>query len=129
MSKTIHIKKLQTTPQELHREFGIDPKAKCAGCGGGRPVVWAIVLAPLKEARDRGMIPLNMPQEALVNLVVPIQQSAFHKPEPFVRLSKTFSCQACRKVFEKELAKAPSWCIVEIQEGPNPTNRVVVGAS
>jgi hypothetical protein len=29
---------------------------------------------------------------------------------------------------EKALAKAPSWTVVDIQNGPDPTNRVVFGS-
>ena len=44
--------------------------------------------------------------------------------EPYVRLSVTYACSLCQRDFEKALAKAPSWAVVEINRGPDPTNRI-----
>jgi hypothetical protein len=34
----------------------------------------------------------------------------------FIRVSETFACASCRKIAEKEAAKAPGWCFVEIDD-------------
>lgn len=132
MSKNIHIKKFdggRRTPQEYHRQYAFPPDAKCSGCQA-KPAVRAIVMAPLDEAAKRGIIPeaaktyagaLMFPhlQPVLVQLT-----NGWH-----VRISKAYSCSMCRKTFEQQLAKGPSWCVVDISAGPDPKNRVVVGVT
>jgi hypothetical protein len=89
--------------------------------------VRAIVLAPFDEANKRGMLPPGAAiNPAVLQSIVPIKGSS-GQPEPFVRLSIAYSCSRCQPEFEKALAKAPSWCIVELNRGPNPTERVQVG--
>jgi hypothetical protein len=88
--------------------------------------VRAIVLAPLEEAVKRGMVHPNTPHDALIPRVVPIQETSAHKPKAYVRISCTYSCKKCQKDMEVALAKGPSWCIVEINRGPDPENRIIV---
>jgi len=45
----------------------------------------------------------------------------------YFRESITYSCTRCQKSFESALAKKPSWCVVDIERGPDVTNRVVFG--
>lgn len=40
------------------------------------------------------------------------------RPENYIRVSTTYSCSVCKTKFERALAKAPSWAIVEINQGP-----------
>ena len=116
------------TPNEYHREFAFPPTAKCAGCGGP-PAIRAIVLVELAEAIKR-----NMVQAPLFGQIVHpdvaktiVQLRGPSGPVPHTRVSLTYSCDLCRKTMEVELAKAPSWCVVEINEGPDPRNKVQVG--
>jgi hypothetical protein len=78
----------------------------------------AIVMAPFDEAQKRGMVPQGtLVSPAIMQAIVPIKNSE-GQPDPYVRLSVTHSCTQCSKDFQRALAKAPSWCIVEINEGP-----------
>ena len=128
-----HIKKFdggRRTPQEYHAQFAFPIGAKCVGCQG-KPCIRAIVMMPLDEAAKHGQIPpgadkapLLFPQ--LAPFLVPIKGSD-GKPSFYVRTSMAYSCTCCRRDLEKALAKAPSWAIVEINEGPDARNRVQVG--
>jgi hypothetical protein len=116
------------TPQEYHRAHAFPPAAKCSGCGGP-PAVRAVVLAPFDEVSQRGMLPHDeLVNPSILQTVVPLK-GADGQAVPHVRLSITYSCSRCRREFERALAKAPSWCFVDINEGPDPTNRVQVGVS
>ena len=115
------------TPNEYHREHAFPPSAECAGCGGP-PAVRAIVLAELKEAIKHRMVPASLDGRitaAVARTLVDLRGPS--GPVKHARISATYSCDNCRKTMEVALAKAPSWCIVEINEGPNPRNRVQVG--
>lgn len=116
------------TPQDYHRQHGFPKGAKCAGCGGP-PAVKAMVFAEVKEAVKRGMMPPPMENgvinEAVVKTLVKFKGPS--GPVLHARLSQSYSCTSCRVDFEKALARAPSWCVVEINEGPDPRNRVSVG--
>lgn len=116
------------TPQDFHRKHGFPPGAKCQACGAP-PAIKAIVLAEYKEAVQRGMIPnigidgqLN---EAVAKTIVNLRGPS--GPVPHTRLSAAYACSNCAVMMERSLAKAPSWCVVEIHRGPDPTNRVSVG--
>lgn len=91
------------------------------------------MLCPLDEAVKRGMLPggpaaIVDPRAiaAIAPVLVAINENGEKKN--YVRISMVYSCRSCQKELEKALAKAPSWCIVEINRGPDPTNRVSVGA-
>ena len=128
-SNTIHRKRFdegRTTPQEYHRLHAFGPDARCAVCGG-RPEIRAIVLAPFDEANKRGMLPEGaMFNPGVMQTMVTIKEGGV--PKPYLRLSIAYSCKLHQREFERTCAKAPSWCIVEINRGPDPTNRVQVGA-
>ena len=117
------------TAQEFHREQGWPPGAKCAGCGA-RPAVRCIIMAPYDECVRRGMLPasvLNVSGElnaALARVLVPLKEG--DKPKPYLRVSVAYACTHHRRDLQREAAKAPSWCVVEFNEGPNPTERVQV---
>jgi hypothetical protein len=134
MNKTVHRRQFdggRRSPQEFHAQFAFPPDAKCQGCQA-KPSIRAIVMMPLDEAEKKGMIPKGaagapMVFPGVVPLLVPIKDGSSERY--FLRVSMTYSCSRCQKDFEKSLAKAPSYCIVEINRGPDPTNRVVVGRS
>lgn len=120
------------TPQEYHAQFAFPPNAKCSACSA-KPQLRAIVMIPLDEAEKRGMVPPGAAQAPLMfpdiaPVLVPIRESG-SAPSFYVRTSIAYSCKSCRKNFERALASAPSWAIVEINRGPDPTNRVSLGAS
>ena len=102
---------------DVHREYAFSPHSKCVGCGG-RPHMRAIVMAPFDEVQKRGMLPAGaIASPGLMQSIVPIKNSEGN-PDPYVRISVTHSCTMCSRAFQTALAKLPSWCIVEINEGP-----------
>lgn len=133
MSKVQHIRKFdggRRTPQEYHAEFGFPPNAKCAACSA-KPTVRAIVMMSLDDAEKRGLAPpgsSKMPMlfPALQPVLVQLREAG--SPRWYVRVSLAYSCSRCRAGFERELAKAPSWAVVEINDGPDSKNRVSLGA-
>ena len=134
MSKVLHRKNFQNrfnrSPQEFHAAHAFPPGAKCAACQA-KPSIRAIVMIPLDEAEKRGVIPPGAAKApllfpVLVPLLVHIKEAS--GPKYYLRSSMAYSCRACRPSFERTLAKAPSWAIVEINEGPDYHNRVTVGA-
>ena len=132
-AKTIHRKTFahgRMTPQEMHRMFAFPLDARCAGCGG-RPHVRAITMVSIKDALAQGLVSQSEVTSAdfLGKCMVPIQETKGTKPVPYIRLSNAYSCDRCRREFEKALAKLPSYMIVEINAGPEETNRVLVGVS
>lgn len=118
------------TPQEYHQQTAFPLNAKCAACGRP-PAVRALVFVPLADARRLGMFGMEelTAAAAAAMLQTVVQLKGPSGPVSYVRVSSAYSCKSCQPAFEKTLAKAPSWCVVEIQRGPDPTNRVVVGAN
>lgn len=86
----------------------------------GRPHYRAIIMCPLDEALKRGFVRGdNVLQQAdLLKTIVHINESAASPNKKYVRLNMQYYCTRCSNPVEKELAKAPSWCIVEINRGP-----------
>jgi hypothetical protein len=121
------------TPNEFHAKWAFPPTAKCCACQA-KPSIRAIVMMPIDEAEKRGLIPPGaatapMLFPAVVPVLVPIREPGNPKPSFYIRVSMVYSCRRCRKDLAKALAKAPSFCIVEINEGPNPNERVLLGSS
>lgn len=126
------------TPQEYHAEFGFPIDAHCSACGN-RPSVRAITMAPYDDLRKEGAVPDLSLQEMkarivmgdpraelyqkIISTLIPINDNG--TPKMYMRCGIAYSCRSCRKNFERALAKAPSYYIVEINEGPDPTNRIV----
>lgn len=125
MGNVLHMKKFaggRMTPVEMHQRYAFPLGAKCM-CGA-RPRFRAIVMIPIDEARKRmpGLddIMLADPEGFMQNLVQ-IRESKTDSDKDlktYFRLSVVYSCQRCRRDMDKALAKAPSWAIVEINEGP-----------
>lgn len=128
MTKTIHRKKLfggRMTAEEVHQKYGFPRGAKCAGCGAP-PLIRAIVMMEMKEAMKNPAVEALAvldPQE-LLKQTVQIKTSDGGQ-KPYFRCSVVYSCKQCRKQMEKQMAKAPSHCIVEINRGPG-TDKVIV---
>lgn len=127
--KALHTNKFdkgRRSPQEFHQQYAFPQNARCCACPN-RPNIRAIVLCPFDEAQKRGMLPEGaMFNPAVMQTLVTIKEG--NEPKPYLRLSVTYSCKSCQKEFEKALAKAPSWCIVELNHGPDPKNKVSIGA-
>lgn len=127
MSKTIHRKKLfggRRTAEEVHQQYAFPIGAKCAGCGR-RPLVRAIVMMEMAEAMKNPQLALlsALAPEDFMKSVVQIKDSD-GKPTPYYRVSVVYSCKSCSREMEKQLAKAPSHCIVEINRGPG-TDKII----
>lgn len=115
------------TPQEFVAANTFGYSARCNGCGGA-PVIQATVFVPYAEAVKRGLVPEGheAPKQVL-DVTVMLKSGASGAQEPHVRLSQAYSCRLCQPAFERQLARAPSWAIVDINRGPNPTNQILVG--
>ncbi len=114
------------TAQEYHAKYAFPPQARCI-CGA-HPAIRAIVMCPLDEVRKKDPL---FDQVVAIATINPQAAKQFYetlvqlrgsdgKPENYVRMSTTYSCLHCKKDFYKALAKAPSWAVVEINEGPKP---------
>ena len=120
------------TPQQYHEQFAFPPHARCSGCGH-RPSIRAIVLYPAAECVKANLVPplelvdWNSPVgKAITGAIVHINEGGADKI--YMRLPIIYSCKGCSSAMEKMLAKdVPSWAIVEINRGPDPTERVLVG--
>lgn len=108
------------TPQEVHAALAWGGR-KCDKCGGPS-AVRVRVFAEYKEVLQRSP-EFVMKLAADHNGEVPVVD---FKSGKYIRVSEAFSCANCRSECEKEAAKAPSWCCVEIDTGPG--EKVQVGA-
>jgi hypothetical protein len=79
----------------------------------------AIVMMELKEALKNETISqlAAAAPEALVTNIVQIKGSD-GKPSPYFRCSIVYACKSCTPQMERQLARAPSHAIVEINRGP-----------
>lgn len=130
MSRTLNPQKFLNgtmTPQEFAAANTFGFHAKCAGCGAS-PVISATVFLPYVEAVKRGYIPpgSELSQE-VASVLISLRTGCNKEEEPHVRLSQAYACRVCQPAFERQLARAPSWAVVDINRGPDPSNRVVVG--
>jgi hypothetical protein len=128
MPRPLHVRRFtggRYTPQEYHAAH-LPPGAFCAGCGA-RPSLQARVFLPYDEAEKRGYVPSGAMASPDVLARTTLLREASGDLRPYVRLSEAYACAQCRPAFERQLAKAPSWAIVEINRGPDPTNRVSLG--
>lgn len=128
--KTVHRKSFHSvtgkSAEQYHADHAFPPGAKCI-CGRP-PIIRAIVMIPLDELRKRDPEFDRVASLASINpsaakqffaLLVPLKTGP-DSVTPHIRVSTTYACETCRSVFEKQLAKAPSWAVVEINRGPGP---------
>jgi len=113
-------KRGDATPQEVHRKLAFGGKG-CDVCSAPAairvrmflPLADVLAKSPewaMKEAaKNEGKLPL-----------------VDFKHGKHVRVSQAYACERCRATLEREAAKAPSYCVVEIDEGPEPTAPVSV---
>lgn len=123
--KRIHgVKKFmdgEHTPQEIHRALAWGGR-KCDACKVGVAAIRVRVFAEYKECLQRSpefMLKLAAEHAGEVPVVD-------FKQGKYVRVSEAFACEHCRSELERQAAKAPSWCCVEIDRGPD--EKVQVGA-
>jgi hypothetical protein len=85
----------------------------------------------MDEAVRRGMMPpavfdLDGQMTAEIGKCLVTLKGTDGRPVPFVRLSLAYACEHHKSEMQKAAAKAPSWCVAEISEGPDATDRVQV---
>ena len=108
------------TPSELHRAIGI--RKSCMYCG--QPAAVRIrVLVALDELTRRqpeyvAQIMATNPDGSWTVPTLPTKYG------PMVKVSDVGACSHCRREAEIAAARGPSWAIVEISAGPDPTNKV-----
>jgi len=115
MSDIIHSKKLfdgRQTAREVWAETVLGG-IKCP-CGLDATVVCK-VFWPLDECLKKGP-ELLATVAAMHGGQVPTIDFTHGK---HVRTGMAYSCDVCRPALEKEAAKAPSWAVVEISDGPS----------
>jgi len=111
----------QTTPQEVHRALAWGGR-KCDACRVSPAAIRVRVFAEYKEVLQRSP-EFVLKLAADHNGEVPVVD---FKQGKYIRVSEAFACAGCRTDLEREAAKAPSWCCVEIDRGPE--DKVQVGA-
>jgi hypothetical protein len=130
MSQNIHRQKLfggRHTAEEVHQKYAFPLTAKCGGCGA-RPLTRALVMMEIKEAMKNPAVQALAaigPAELMPH-IVQIKDST-GATKPYFRVSVTYACKRCTPAMEKQLAKAPSHCIVEINRGPGVDKVVTSG--
>lgn len=128
MGDNIHRKRFMgglETPQETHRKV-VYAERKCE-CGLP-PASRAITFAPLKEVWTRQperVMELSRLHGGQVPLV---ELNTNGTPVKFIKLGEAFACDICKPALEKAMAKLPSWVLVDWDDGPDPRNKVQVGA-
>jgi hypothetical protein len=103
--------------EEMHAKYSFPINARCVACGQ-RPQVRAIVMMEIAEARKNQALAQLMEHdpETFLQQVVQIKGSD-GRASPYYRCSVTYACRLCAPEMERQLAKAPSHCIVEINRG------------
>lgn len=121
------------TPQEAHRKWGFGGR-RCTGCKTSPGVMRIRVLMPLDEAMEAA--PEYLAALALTNKenpgqvpTVQLKESAGDfKGKPYFMASQTFWCRDCRRDAQIAAARgAPSWAVVEIDDGHKDTIQVGFG--
>jgi len=124
-SPIIHRKQFmdgRMTPQELHASTAFPLGAKCTGCGG----------PPMTSIHSYGEEAemLKRDPNLLVLLKTDPEKYAQMRTQTkmgyFLRIGAVYACSLCSKQAQKEAARHPSWCFVEIDTGPTP-DRLVTG--
>jgi len=112
------------TAEEVHSKHAFPPGSKCAGCQRSRGLIMRIIiLAPVDEISKRDPFFARMVEECPQQFMEIIVRTKYGV---MLRLSTTYACHACQRDAERAAAKAPSWCIVDINRGPGK-DKIVVG--
>lgn len=120
--RTTFENKYGETPQEMHRRI-VFAGLRCAGCGSEKVAAVIKVIVPWAEVPD------------MVRATVELDCVLRDEPRPTFRTkdgvemtiaSKVPTCGMCRRTAERVAARsAPSYAIVEIDEGPKDQGAVV----
>ncbi len=125
----LHMKRFmdgRLTPQELHQKLGFGKP--CIVCGGP-PAIRIRVFMPLEEAMKvapelcAGIMASN-PDGPYVPTVK--MKNTSGSEFQAMKASDCCFCANCKVGAEREAAKGPSWAIIEIDRGPDATNKVAV---
>lgn len=128
MSENIHRRRFMggaETPQEVHRKVVYAGK-KCP-CGLP-PASRAITFAPVSELRARDPERIIWLAQQNGGQVPVVEMNTGTSVQKFIRLGEVFACDICKPALAKAMAQLPSWVLVDWDEGPDPRNRVQVGA-
>ena len=106
------------SPSEVHKALAWGGR-RCDKCGAPS-AIRIRVFAEYKEVLQRSP-EFVMKLAADHNGEVPVVD---FKSGKFIRVSEAFACAGCKQEAQREAAKAPSWCCVEIDEGPKDTMQV-----
>jgi hypothetical protein len=121
----IHTKKFGhrtgETPQEMHARLAWKGRV-CRSCGGP-PVIRIKVLTPVKEMNP-GIVAAIALRNPDGSGQLPVIKTAHGD---MLMTADVFACRACRRDAERAAAKGPSFNIVEIDRGVDPTNKRVFG--
>jgi len=111
------------TAEEVHSSAAFPPGSKCAGCGKSRGLIMRIIiLAPVDEISKRDPRFADMVEQCPQQFMEIVVRTKYGT---MLRLSTTYACHACQRDAERAAAKAPSWCIVDINRGPGKDKTIV----
>jgi hypothetical protein len=97
------------TPEEVH----VAALAQRCGTCGSPAVITYKSFAPLEFVVDNPQFAMQLAQKHEGSL--PVVDTKFGK---FVRTGMSYACKRCERDSDREAAKHPSWCFVEIDRGP-----------
>ena len=119
------------TPKEAHRKWGIGKR--CSGCGGPGAIRIRVFI-PLDEAYQRApnllahIMAANPDESGKLPTVRFKESSSDIVGKDYLKASDTAWCDNCKTEARLEAAKgAPSWAVVEIDEGKKDIIRVGYG--
>lgn len=119
--ENIHRRKLfdgRTTAAEVHARHVFAGK-KCNGCGGP-PAIRIRSFVPADWLlREKPEVAMEL--AALHGGSIPCVDFTMGR---YVRVGDAFACALCRRTCEREAAKAPSYFVMQIDEGPGPEKTV-----
>ncbi len=112
--------------EEYHARNAFPKWARCEGCKGKNLMTRVIILMPIDEARKRDgeLDEMFKHAELLAKAGDPSVWQRLKgrlvdtKHGQHIRISTVYACKACTPALEREVAKAPSWVIVDINRGP-----------
>ncbi len=136
MGKVVHIKKFGhitgETPTEMHRRTAWKG-ARCSNCTSPA-AIRILTFVPVEELKVRapnvyaGLV-TDCAERGEGLPVTRLKSSKVSDPKPYLCAATVYACSHCQAAAEKAAAHSPSFAIVEIDRGPDPTSRVVVGAT
>jgi len=96
------------TPEQVH----VAALAQVCKCGKAASITYKS-FAPLEWVIDNPQFSMRLAQQH--EGALPVVDTKFGK---FVRTGMAYACKNCERDSDREAAKHPSWCFVEIDRGP-----------